>query len=72
MLEKTNEVNCLKKVSDTDLINWLQKQTTGYGKGWICRMSTTGRGWRLHETSQEGASSTIREAIKEAIKLDNE
>jgi hypothetical protein len=29
----------------------------------ICRWSTRGRGWRLHETSQEGASVNLREAI---------
>lgn len=29
----------------------------------IMRMSETGRGWRLHETSQEGADSDVRGAI---------
>lgn len=29
----------------------------------IMRMSSTDRGWRLHETSQEGADSDVRDAI---------
>jgi hypothetical protein len=60
----------MKTYTDTELLDWLQSQTKGYGKGWICRLSTTGRGIRLHETSgapglesDEVISKDIREAI---------
>ncbi len=59
--------------SDKELLDWLQSKTTGYGNGWVCRMSSTGRGVRLHEsrgTDNELLSSDIREAITSAI--DNE
>ena len=49
-------------------LDWLQSQTKGYGKGWICRDSTSGRGMRLHETSQDGASPDVRSAIDAARK----
>lgn len=55
--------------SDTDLLNWLQlklDQQTYTGKC-IFRWSTTGRGWRLHETSDKNASKSVRTAIQEAI-----
>ena len=49
--------------TDTERLNFLQKLTAGYGKGWILRLSGYGRGWRLHETSQPGALPSVREAI---------
>lgn len=52
---------------DAERLDWLQSQTHGYGTGWICRDSTTGRGMRLHETSQPGTSPTVREAIDAAL-----
>ncbi len=53
--------------TDRQLLDWLQEQTKGYGLGWIVRNSCCGRGMRLHETSQEGAVPTIREAIVNAM-----
>lgn len=53
--------------SDTEMLDWLQENTKGYGSGWICRDSFTGRGLRVHETSLSGAKPTIREAIADAI-----
>lgn len=57
--------------TDTELLDWMDKQTTGYGAGIIFRQSTTGRGWRLHETSDvwEGRApkKTVREAIADAM-----
>ena len=50
-------------MTDTELLNWLDEHAAGYGNGWICRNSTTGRGLRLHETSDPDASPTVREAI---------
>lgn len=54
--------------SDTEMLDWLQKQTKGYGLGWIVRNSVTGRGMRLHETSLPGVKPSIREAIMDAMK----
>lgn len=53
--------------ADTERINKLQSLTRGYGKGWILRDSNGGRGMRLHETSQAGASLTVRDAIDAAV-----
>ena len=51
---------------DTELLDFLQKLTDKrkYTGRVICRNSTTSRGWRLHETAQEGAVSDVREAIE--------
>jgi hypothetical protein len=57
-----------ERPTDTEMIDWLQKQTRGYGIGWICRDSDHGRGMRLHETSMEGASGSVRDAIANAMK----
>lgn len=53
--------------TDTARINTLGNFATGYGQGWICRYSVNGRGIRLHETSQDGAFPTIREAIDDFL-----
>ena len=53
---------------DVARLDKLQDMTKGYGKGWILRNSTRGRGMRLHETSQDGAQPTVRAAIDEARK----
>ena len=52
------------RYSDTELLDYLQTLTDqkGYTGRVILRMSCTGRGWRLHETS-ESAVSNVREAI---------
>jgi hypothetical protein len=54
----------IKMPSDTEMLDWLQKNAKGYGLGWICRNSHIGRGLRLHETSQSDAQPTVREAIR--------
>ncbi len=48
---------------DKERLDWLQQQTTGYGLGWIFRMSIRGYGCRLHETGQVGAHPDVRQAI---------
>lgn len=58
--------------TDRQMLDWLQKQTKGYGNGWICRNSFTGRGMRLHETNLEGTKPTVREAIVDAMNQENE
>ena len=50
-------------MTDTERLDKLQKLTTGYGKGWVLRLSGYNRGMRLHETSREEAVPDIREAI---------
>lgn len=55
-------------LQDVARLDFLQAQTKGYGLGWILRESVTGRGMRLHETSQPEASPTVREAIDAAMK----
>ena len=57
------------KITDKDRITFLQtlldrKRYTGKC---ILRESTTGRGWRLHETSWEGAVPSVRDAIDELM-----
>lgn len=48
---------------DTSRLDYLQSLTKGYGRGWLLRESTTGRGMRLHETSSEMAAISVRAAI---------
>lgn len=61
----------IREITDTELLDWLDKQTGKYTGKVLFRWSTTGRGWRLHETSQEGAVSTVRDAIVDAMKKEN-
>lgn len=56
------------KPSDTEMLDWLQANTKGYGKGWICRNSISGRGLRVHETSIPEAVPTVRDAIAIAMR----
>lgn len=58
------------QITDTERLDWLQAQTTGYGAGWMARSSSTGRGFRLHETERAEAKPTVREAIDEAMAAD--
>jgi hypothetical protein len=58
--------------ADRERLDWLQGESRGYGLGWICRNSTTGRGMRLHETSREDASPTVRTSIDAARESTNE
>ncbi|KKN91137.1 hypothetical protein LCGC14_0220020 [marine sediment metagenome] len=53
--------------SDKEILDWLDKNMRGYGKGWICRDSSCGRGLRLHETNLPGTKPTVREAIVDAM-----
>lgn len=54
-------------LTDTELLDWLDRQTGTYTGKVKFRWSTTARGWRLHETESEGAVSTVREAIVNAM-----
>ncbi len=55
--------------TDTELLDYLQKLTdqSKYTGRVICRLSETGWGWRLHETSRLGADTDVREAISIAL-----
>lgn len=59
--------------TDTQLLDWLELQhaKAHYTGRCIWRWSRTGRGWRLHETSDDGASQTVREAIMKAMSDDD-
>lgn len=61
-VESVNElVEELNKPSDTELLDFLQLITNNaaYTGKVICRASTTGRGWRLHETSKDDAVPSV-------------
>jgi hypothetical protein len=64
----------MKKPTDKQLLDFLQSKTTGFGRGWIARMSGLGRGYRLHETDEhaEHAKPTVREAIADAMRREIE
>lgn len=57
----------MNAITDTERLDWLQAQTTGYGNGWLARMSTTERGFRLHETDLPEATPSVRDAIDKAM-----
>lgn len=56
---------------DSARLDWLENQSSRYG-GWIARESSTGRGYRLHETSRREASDTARAAIDAAMEAGDE
>ncbi len=60
----------MKKYTDKELLDFLQSKNEekNYTGRCICRMSSTNRGWRLHETSGMGAKESVRVAIIDAIK----
>lgn len=47
---------------DYERINWIESH--GDGSGWIARESTTGRGFRVHNSNQ--SHNSLREAIDTA------
>lgn len=57
--------------TDTELIEFLEKKNkeAAYTGKCVFRISFKGRGWRLYETSgdYDGAKTTVREAIADAI-----
>ena len=60
--------------TDKDLIDFLEKQNNKarYTGKCIFRVSSYGRGWRFHETSQIGSQVSVREALYDAIKKEEE
>lgn len=59
----------MAKFTDTELLDFLQQETDkeDYTGKVVCRFSTTGRGWRLHESSHRGATRDVRQAITNFI-----
>ena len=53
------------KPTDTQILDWLQKQLDKetYTGRCVYRQSPYGRGWRLHETTRSGSSTDVRQAI---------
>jgi hypothetical protein len=62
-----------KKYTDTELIDFLERQNKKNRYTGFCmfRISTTNRGWRLHETEAAGSKSNVRSAIIDAIEKEN-
>ena len=61
-------------MTDTELLDVLQKlnDEAVYSGVCILRRSTTGRGWRLHETADETDRvpvTSVRQAIEDFVKL---
>lgn len=63
MEENKNDKTHEELLKDSARLDKLQSLTKGYGKGWILRNSDYNRGMRLHETTHNGATPDIREAI---------
>lgn len=57
-------------MTDTEILNALQKLNNDkrYTGKCILRMSSNGRGWRLHETSRPFGRRNVRNAIEDFIK----
>ena len=59
---------------DTEILDFLQKKNDESKYTGLCifRMSSTGRGWRLHETSRmdsgRKATTSVRKAILDAMR----
>lgn len=59
--------------TDKERLDFLQELTDKklYTGKVILRSSTTSRGWRLHETTYLGASSSVRDAIDDFMNIYN-
>lgn len=60
--------------TDEKRLHFLQKLTDNgrYTGKVILRKSSTGRGWRLHETSFSNAKPSVREAVDDFIDTHND
>jgi len=60
----------LNTPTDTELLDFLQQELdkSAYTGKVVCRDSTTGRGWRLHESSKVNAVPDVRQAITNFMK----
>ena len=55
---------------DTEILNFLQRKNDESKYTGLCifRMSSSGRGWRLHETSRKNGTVSVRKAILDAMR----
>lgn len=53
-------------MTDTELLDFLTARGKECDLKWLARLSTTGRGWRLHQ-DPSGEFETPREAIEDAV-----
>ena len=53
------------EMTDGEILDWLDKNARGYGKEWVCRNSSGGRGLRLYETDRftDDTEPNVRLAI---------
>ena len=57
-------------MTDTEILDYLDSLTGSYSGKVILRDSTTGRGWRLNETTWPGATDQgVRRAVEDYKKL---
>lgn len=56
-------------MKDTARLEWLEKmhRENNYSDRCIWRLSTTGRGWRMHSSTEYNGSETVRAAIDAAM-----
>lgn len=59
-------------MNDTERLDYLDSLTGSYSEFVVMRWSTMGRGWRLHESTMEGGSKSVREAIDKFAKYEQE
>jgi len=65
-------------ITDSDRIEFLERQNAKavYTGKCLFRQSSTGRGWRLHESSggprSEKVHDTVRQAIDHAMRLESQ
>ena len=59
----------MKKYTDKELLDFLQAKNDEATYTGLCmfRISDTGRGWRLHESTWPDAKKSVREAIADAL-----
>ena len=62
------------RYTDKEMLDWLQSklEESHYTGRCLFRWSSSGRGWRLHETSHSGAFNTVREALEVGMLQDSD
>jgi len=64
-------VQGVKEYTDTEILDYLEglNECGVYTKRCVLRQSTSGRGWRLHETGRGDAVRSVREAITNKMRI---
>jgi len=60
-----------EQYTDSQMLDFLEElnHRADYSGRCVLRESLTGRGWRLHETSRDSASRSVREAIEKYMRF---